>query len=326
MTVFSLHELSHSSFTMSPTADKSATPHLNPPSPQKTALVVGSDPDIAAAIATVLPDWNIERVRDNAAALALITLRAYALVITGTDTSGGADLDLLRKIRLIRPHTRLIIRTNESTPADVIASMRERAFSYFSEPLSWDVFAEMVQLAAEGPCWDDGIEVLSATPTWIRLAARCDKMTADRLLQFFHEIAELPDSEKLEVASAFREMLLNAIEHGGKFDPEQYVEVSYLRARHMVICRIKDPGKGFSLDEIYHAATLNPPEDPLQHQAHRDSQGLRPGGFGVLLARSFVDEVIYSEKGNDVLLVKYVTMSSGVPWDIGTKAHSSNVV
>jgi hypothetical protein len=54
-----------------------------------------------------------------------------------------------------------------------------RAFSYFSKPLSWTTFAEVVRLAAEEPWWDDGIEVVSATPDWIRLAARCDLKTAD---------------------------------------------------------------------------------------------------------------------------------------------------
>ena len=274
-------------------------------SPQRTALVVGPEPDFAATVATILPDWKIERARDNVAALASIESRAFDLVLTGENTSGKADVELLRRIRSVRPHTRLIILTNESTPADVIASIREHAFSYFSKPLCWSSISDMVRLAAEEPCWDDGIEVLSATPAWIRLAARCDRKTADRVLQFFNEIADLPEPEKGNVAAALREMLLNAIEHGGQFDPCQYVEVSYLRARHMVICRVKDPGEGFALDEIRHAAFANPPDDPLRHQSYRDAQGLRPGGFGVLLSRSFVDEVIYSEKGNEVLLVKY---------------------
>ena len=165
----------------------------------------------------------------------------------------------------------------------------------------------MVRLGAEEPCWDDGIEVVSATPEWIRLAARCDVKTADRLLQFFREMADLPDAEKYDVAVALREMLLNAIEHGGRLDPSRYVEVSYLRARYMVLCRVKDPGEGFSLDEIRHAAIANPPDDPIRHQEYRDQLGLRPGGFGVLLTRSFVDEVIYGEKGNEVVLVKYLS-------------------
>ncbi len=273
---------------------------------QKTALVVGPDPEFAAEVSATLPDWNIERAANNLAALASVEARPFDLILTGESTSGKDDVELLRQIRRVRPHTRLIILANESTPEDVVASMRERAFSYFSQPVSRMAFAEMIRLATEGHCWDDGIEVLSATPAWIRLAARCDKKTADRLLQFFHEMIDLPQCEKEDVATAFREMLLNAMEHGAGFDAHQYVEISYVRGRHIVMCRLKDPGKGFALDEIQHAAIANPPDDPVRHQAFRDAQGLRPGGFGVLLARNLVDELIYGERGNEVLLIKYL--------------------
>jgi anti-sigma regulatory factor (Ser/Thr protein kinase) len=45
---------------------------------------------------------------------------------------------------------------------------------------------------------------------------------------------------------------------------------------------------------------------------YRDAQGLRPGGFGVLVAQSMVDEVIYGEKGNEVLLIKYMDRVANV--------------
>ena len=37
---------------------------------------------------------------------------------------------------------------------------------------------------------------------------------------------------------------------------------------------------------------------------------MRPGGYGLLLAAGTVDELIYSEIGNEVLLIKYVTSGS----------------
>jgi anti-sigma regulatory factor (Ser/Thr protein kinase) len=37
----------------------------------------------------------------------------------------------------------------------------------------------------------------------------------------------------------------------------------------------------------------------------RAAEGRRPGGFGILLARKIVDEMMYSEVGNEVLLIKY---------------------
>jgi anti-sigma regulatory factor (Ser/Thr protein kinase)/ActR/RegA family two-component response regulator len=292
-------------------------PNLNPsaaPDPQskpgKTVLIVGPNDELSAQIATTLPGWNIQRAGSNLGALGMLERQPFDLIITGPDTSGAADVELLRKIRRVRPHVLLLILTNESTPSDVITSMREGAFSYFSTPFPSASLVEMIRLAGEAPCCDDGIEVISATPEWIQLVARCDRHTADRLLQFFHEIIELPESEKDSVGMAFREMLLNAIEHGAHFDPGQYVEISYLRARHAVMCRVKDPGEGFSLDEIKHAAICNPPEEPLRHQVYRDADGLRPGGFGVLMTRNLVDEMIYGERGNDVILIKYLGLHS----------------
>jgi anti-sigma regulatory factor (Ser/Thr protein kinase)/CheY-like chemotaxis protein len=278
------------------------------PSAIKRALFVGADADLVTFLSKVLePEaWAIELVPNNTSALAAAAKVHFDLIITGEQTSGREDVELLRKIRRVRPHTRLIILTGESTPEDVISSMRERAFSYFSRPFCPDELATMIRHAAEEPCWDDGIEVVSATPEWIRTFVRCDLKTADRLLQFLNEIADLPDEERHDVARAFREMLLNAIEHGGQLDPTKNVEIDYLRARRMVTCRIADPGPGFKLNGIPHAAVANPADDPVRHMAVREEQGLRPGGFGILLAQQLVDQLIYGEDGSEVLLVKYL--------------------
>ena len=274
----------------------------------RTALVVDPEPEVNAILRKALKpgEWDIVCVPDNQTVLYLAEARSYDLIVTAAKTTAKEDVDLLRKIRRVRSHTRLIILTDEGTPADVVESMRERAFSHFSKPFSAASLTEMVRIAALGPCWDDGIEVVSATAEWISVIARCDRETADRLVHFFREISELPEPEADQVATAFREMLLNAIEHGGTFDPSQYVEISYIRTRKMVMCRIKDPGEGFSLEELHHAAVDNPSYDPIRHALFREAQGMRPGGYGLLMARHLVDELVYSEKGNEVLLVKYL--------------------
>jgi anti-sigma regulatory factor (Ser/Thr protein kinase) len=48
----------------------------------------------------------------------------------------------------------------------------------------------------------------------------------------------------------------------------------------------------------------------LRHQEYREADGLRPGGFGVLIARNLVDEMIYGERGNDVILIKYLDVNT----------------
>lgn len=275
----------------------------------KFALVVDADPVVNGVLRNALKpkEWIIVHTADNHAALNLIESKPFDLIVTGAKTSGKEDVGLLRRMRCRHRHVRFIIITDQTTPADVVAAMREGAFSYFSKPFCPESLAEMVRIATVEPAWDDGIELVSALPEWISVIVRCDQKTADRLVQFLHEMSDLPEPEKSDVGAAFRELLLNAIEHGGKFDPSQYVEVAYVRTQKMVLCRIKDPGQGFSPAEIHHAAINNPAYDPIRHALFREAQGMRPGGYGLLISKHLVDELVYSEKGNEVLLVKYLS-------------------
>jgi DNA-binding response OmpR family regulator len=278
------------------------------PTPQKAALVVASGGDIDELLMSVLltEGWEIQRVVDNQDALSFARAKPFDLIITGRKTCGPEDIELLRKIRSARPHLRLIILTDKWTPGDIIVAMREGAFSYFVAPFEASALSEMVRAAMAEPYWDDGIEILSATPAWVRLTARCDLLTADRLVQFLHGFGGIPQADKDQVISAFREILVNAMEHGAHFDPSQHVEISFIRSRRAIACRVRDPGQGFLLEELRHAAVGSSPEDIFGHMAVREEQGLRPGGFGILLVKKLVDELIYDEKGNDVVLVKYL--------------------
>ena len=288
---------------------KSAASEATPSSTaSKSVLLIGDDPDVKLELSQILtPEgWTMHQVRDHEEALALVEEFQIDLVVTSRATSAKEDVELLRRIRRVRAHTRMIIVADESTPEDVIASMREHAFGYLSRSFSAESLAETVHHVLATPAWDDGIEVISATPQLISLAVRCTMVAAERLLQFLGEITDLPESECRDVGIAFREMLLNAIEHGGNFDAEKYVEVCYIRTKHVLMARIKDPGDGFTLEEVKHAAIANPPDDPLAHVKMRNDEGMRPGGYGVMLAKHLVDELIYGEKGNEVLLVKYL--------------------
>ena len=276
------------------------------PGNRKSVLLRGGSDVFAQHVAGVLKDCVIDRCSDDAELLAILTRRPYHLVLTGGETSGRHDVGLLRQIHLVRPHTRFIITTLDSAKEDVIAAMRHHAFSYFSKPYFEAAFDQMLWHGTTSVGWEHGIEVLSATTSWIKLNACCEIVTADRLVQFINEVSDLPGKLREEVGFAFREILMNAMEHGGNFDPSEHVEVSYVMGRRIVMCRVRDPGAGFSLAELDHASVSNPPEDPIRHLAVRESQGLRPGGFGVMLSKKLVDELIYGEKGNEVLLIKYL--------------------
>jgi DNA-binding response OmpR family regulator len=270
-------------------------------------LIVDDDPDIHALLISSLKDTGCRAdcASSGQQALELLQSQAYDLVLSDVMMPGIDGLELLRLIHEQRPATPVVVMTAQNTSETLICAIRERAYAYFSKPFSPEAVVEMVNAALQKPAGRDDIEVLSARPGWIALRLRCKMETADRLLRFFREIPlDLSADEQNDIALAFRELLINAIEHGGKFDPEKRVDVAYIRLTGAVLYIVRDPGEGFSFDNLAHAAVANP-GDPVSHVAVRQAAGIRPGGFGILMMRNIADELVYNERGNEVLLVKY---------------------
>ncbi|MGH9825074.1 MAG: hypothetical protein ACREDR_17735, partial [Blastocatellia bacterium] len=49
---------------------------------------------------------------------------------------------------------------------------------------------------------------------------------------------------------------------------------------------------------------------PLRHMNVRHEMGMRPGGYGILLASQVIDELVYNEKHNELIFVKYLDAAS----------------
>ncbi len=151
------------------------------------------------------------------------------------------------------------------------------------------------------------IEVVSSRPDWVELLVPCTREAADRIQSVTAKLdADLAPDLRDKITYALRELLLNAIEWGGKLDPKHKVRISYLRAKRLVMYRISDPGPGFDIDDLPHSAVGQPAGDPITHVLVREEKGMRPGGFGLLTVRASVDELLYNEKRNEVVFIKYL--------------------
>ena len=165
----------------------------------------------------------------------------------------------------------------------------------------------MNDVLAASPTANLPIEVVSARPEWLEIIVPCSLEVGRRVREFVMQLdAKLPDDVRESVAQAFGELLTNAIEWGGRLDPTRKVRISCLRARRMLLYRIADPGEGFDVGHLAHAAISNPEDDPMAHDRVREEMGLRPGGLGLVMTRAVVDDLIYNEKRNEVVLVKYL--------------------
>ena len=277
-------------------------------SPSRRLLLVDADPDVHRLLTGLLKreDRSIQDVYDGREALDRVRSAPYDLVVAGQGGNGFDGLKLLRRMREIRPETKVIL-TGEENPACVIRAIRERAYSYFHEPFPEGALCDMVQQALESSSWRDDIKMISARPDWITLDVRCKLEAAERMTHFLREVEPgFPPQAREDVAAAFRELLLNAIEHGCGSDPGKRVRISLVRTARSLIVRIQDPGKGFSMNLLPHAAISNPDDAPVQHVEVRTKRGQRPGGFGILMTRNLVDELVYNQRGNEVLFVKYL--------------------
>jgi anti-sigma regulatory factor (Ser/Thr protein kinase) len=116
---------------------------------------------------------------------------------------------------------------------------------------------------------------------------------------------ELTETPREELMMAFREILMNAIEHGAEFRPGKVIDVAAVHTERAIVFYVHDPGAGFRWESLSHAAVSNPEGNATRHVEVRDQKGMRPGGFGILIAKGVVNELIYSEVGNEVLMIKH---------------------
>jgi anti-sigma regulatory factor (Ser/Thr protein kinase) len=278
-------------------------------------LIIGNHSNVSREIGDALSaaEFPIEYSAGNADALQRLRVRSFGVVITSPDSPMDEDLALFEQMRVVRPGVKCIFLALESTPDDVIAALRARAFACFTPPFVPKEIADLACSAASDSYWREDIQVLSAKPGWVSLRVNCRLLTAERLMTFAKELnAQLPDDKRQELMMAVREILLNAMEHGAAFNPEQVVEVTAVRTARALVFHVRDPGSGFRPESLAHAASADPDSDPIGHVSEREEHGLRPGGYGLLLAAGTVDELIYGEIGNEVLLIKYLDPTSAV--------------
>lgn len=271
-------------------------------------LVVDDDTATRHVLKSVLTNagYATSVAKDGVEALKTLAGSRFDLLLLDVWMPRMNGLDLLAKLRASDARPRVIVMTSDDAPETLLKAVREQAFKYVHKPVEAPQLLETVRAvldAAEVP----PIEVISARPDWVELVVPCTREAAGHLESVMsHLDADLAPDVRASIAYAFRELLLNAVEWGGKLDPSRTVRISCLRAKRMILYRIADPGPGFKIEDLPHAAVGHPPDDPIAHMQVREAKGIRPGGFGLLTVQATVDELLYNEQRNEVVFVKYL--------------------
>jgi CheY-like chemotaxis protein/anti-sigma regulatory factor (Ser/Thr protein kinase) len=274
----------------------------------KKILVVDDDQTTRHVLRRVLSSagFSTTVAKDGVDGLKALKSKRFDLLLLDVWMPRMNGLEMLGKLPAKKTRPRVVVMTSDEAPQTLLEAVRKQAFKYVHKPVEAIALLHTVRevLAAADP---PPIEVISARPEWVELVVPCTREAAERIQVVMAQLdTKLPSDLRDTIGYAFRELLLNAVEWGGKLDPKRKVRIACLRTERMLLYRIADPGQGFKIDELPHAAIGHAPDDPIGHMLVREEKGIRPGGFGLLMVRNSVDELIYNEKRNEVVFVKYL--------------------
>src|SRR5262245_54453438 len=283
--------------------------------PQKRILVADDDRTTRFAIASMLrgAGYRVTEAKDGEEALEKIRKSRFDLAFLDIWMPKVTGLEVLAEARTFPACPKIIVMTSDNTPGSVLGAVRAQACEYLNKPFSPKDAVEVAERALRQDSLSP-IEIVSAKPEWVELLIPCTREAADRVHSFLKKLdAHLPEEQRDTIGLAFRELLLNAVEWGGKLDPNRKVRIAYVRSSRLLLYRVADPGPGFHFSKLAHAAVGQPESDPFAHVSVRDQLGLRPGGFGIAMTRAIADELIYNEAQNEVIFIKYVNASESAP-------------
>jgi CheY-like chemotaxis protein len=106
--------------------------------------------------------FRVSTAAGGEAAMDLLIQRKFDLVVTDYKMAGMNGLELLEKVRAIRPETRVILMTAYGSAAVETEASRLQAYKYLAKPLEIEAFRQIVREAAGSASADtSGILVLS---------------------------------------------------------------------------------------------------------------------------------------------------------------------
>ena len=117
------------------------------------------------------------------------------------------------------------------------------------------------------------------------------RYAVDEVLALLKEI-KAEESVVFDIRLSLEEALINAIKYGNRFDERLSVDIDFLHNDNKVTITVEDKGGGFDYNGI---------PDPT-----KEDNLLKSKGRGIFLIRHLMDNVEYNEKGNRIIMTKYL--------------------
>lgn len=266
--------------------------------------------------------FQIVMAANGVDAMQMLKQQPIDLVLTDLQMDEMDGLQLVEAVRADYPLTPVILMTALGSEEIAVTALEKGAASYVAKRRLQQDLLEIVQQVL-----DNSDENRLQSRLMHRLARNEFSFVLNNDLSLVHSLVKylqhtlrcvrlVDEVDRLRVGIAVEEALLNALYHGNlevssdlkETDPNLFEETARQRSleepyrnRRIFVdalvsheaarFTIRDEGPGFD------PSTLPDPCDPDNLE--------KPSGRGILLMRSFMDEITFNEQGNQVTLVKH---------------------
>ena len=287
-------------------------------------LVVDDSPTQLRQMQMVLENegYSVQSAADGNEAMVKIQGEPPLLVVTDLQMPGMNGLELVAAVKSSQPSIPVILTTSQGSEDIAAQALREGAASYVPKrDLASTLIPVVQQVLSVNKAAQSVREVAKfAVESTITLSVENDESLVPKVIARLElpmvELDLFDEGERMQIAMALDEALLNAMVHGNlevsselrqTDDGKPYTdmiqkrkqEAPYKDRRVIVHLQasndsatfvIRDEGPGFD------AEALRDPTDPENLE--------RAGGRGLLLINAFMDEVQHNQKGNEITMIK----------------------
>ena len=289
-----------------------------------TILVVDDsevDRRLVAGMLAKEESYTIQLANNGEEAVSFLERSFPDLVLTDLFMPGMDGMELLQVIRREYPLIPVILMTSRGNEEIAVQALQSGAASYVPKNLLRRYLLETVRhLLAQAGVRRSRARLLGSMMAndfvfSIENDTELISIVVGYLQESMSHVGIGDESERLRMSVALEEALTNAVNHGNlevsselrQDDDSRYYELIRQRSKeepyrgrrvHIktrmsdrdAVFAIRDEGPGFDV------AALLDPTDPENLE--------RASGRGIMLMRTFMDQVLFNERGNEVTLVK----------------------
>lgn len=274
-----------------------------------------------------LGKWDAVFVSNGEIALARMQEQEFDLILTDMHMPRMTGLDLLKCVQEQELGIPVVVMTSKGSEQIAMTALRSGAANYvIKKQMVQDLPAIVESVIRSRHSAELESQFLSnLSQAEFRFRIQNDLNLINAAIKFIQEAAQrlgkLDVSQKTRLGIGLEEALSNSMIHGNlevsselrQDGSDAYEQSIALRTtqppysdRHIDIfvriladrltCQIRDEGPGFDVESV---------PDPTDPETI-----MRSSGRGMLLMRSFMDEVIYNDEGNQITLCKYLPARS----------------